>query len=127
MRIASYNVENLFNRARALDLFEKGYGDFVVEPYSITLEYSPTVFPDHPRAGPFTANLAGFLTSCLYGLTGLRLHAGEPETWFERRIVLPDGWDAVHVDRIWAHRQPKAMHAHHGDDRGHLGDTEATR
>ena len=114
------------DRARALDLFEKGYGDFVVEPYSITLEYSPTVFPDHPRAGPFTANLAGFLTSCLYGLTGLRLHAGDPKTWFERRIVLPDGWDAIHVDRIWAHRQPKAMHAHHGDDRAHLTDTEAT-
>ena len=115
------------DRARALDLFEKGYGDFVVEPYNITLEYSPTVFPDHPRAGPFTANLAGFLTSCLYGLTGLRLHPGDPETWFERPIVLPEGWDAIHVDRIWAHRQPKAMHAHHGDNRAHLSDAKATR
>src|SRR6266487_1702111 len=81
----------LGDRAAALDLFEKGYGDFVVEPYTITTEYSPTAFPDQPRAGPFTANLGGFLTSCLYGLTGLRLHDGDPPSWFERRIVLPAG------------------------------------
>jgi hypothetical protein len=108
------------DRHAALDLFEKGYAEFVVEPYTITTEYSPVAFPDHPRAGPFTANLGGFLTSCLYGLTGLRLHAGDPASWFEREIVLPAGWDAIDAGRIWVRGRPMALHAGHGDDRGRL-------
>jgi hypothetical protein len=110
----------LGDRARSLELFERGYAEFVVEPFTITTEYSPTVFPDHERAGPFTANLGGFLTSCLYGLTGLRLHDGEPASWFERKITLPSGWDGIHVDRIWAHGQPMALHASHGAEHGYL-------
>jgi len=110
----------LGDRAAALDLFEKGYGDFVVEPYTITTEYSPTAFPDQPRAGPFTANLGGFLTSCLYGLTGLRLHDGDPPSWFERRIVLPAGWDAIDVDRLWVRRQPCGLRAEHDAERASL-------
>jgi hypothetical protein len=115
----------LGDRARSLDLFEKGYADFVIEPYTITAEYSPSVFPDQPRAGPFTANLAGFLTSCLYGLTGLRLHSGDPASWFERKIILPSGWDGIHVDRIWARGKPMALNAVHGADRGFLAPSDA--
>ena len=110
----------LGDRARSLDLFEKGYGDFVIDPYTITTEYSPTVFPDQPRAGPFTANLAGFLTSCLYGLTGLRLHGGDPATWCEREIVLPDGWEAIQVERLWVRGGSAALRAEQDDDRAHL-------
>jgi hypothetical protein len=110
----------LGDRAASLDLFEKGYGDFVIEPFTVTAEYSPQVYPDRARAGPFTANLGGFLTSCLYGLTGLRLHGGDPASWFGRRIVLPAGWDAIHVDQIFARAQPRAVHAAHGDERGRL-------
>jgi protein-glucosylgalactosylhydroxylysine glucosidase len=108
------------DRAASLDLFEKGYADFVIEPFTITTEYSPNVYPDHTRAGPFTANLGGFLTSCLYGLTGLRLHSGDPAAWFERPVVLPEGWDAVHVDRVFARGQARMMHAAHGDEHGRL-------
>jgi len=110
----------LGDRVASLELFEKGYADFVVEPFTVTTEYSPRVFPDRPAAGPFTANLGGFLTSCLYGLTGLRLHSGDPASWFERRIVLPEGWDAIHVDRIFVRGEPRGMHAAHGDERGRL-------
>ena len=112
----------LGDRDRSLSLFEWGYGDFVVEPFTVTTEYSPTYFPDHPRAGPFTANLGGFLTSVLYGLTGLRLHDGPPQSWFERPVVLPKGWDAVHVDRVWARGRPMALDAEHGAERGRLTD-----
>jgi protein-glucosylgalactosylhydroxylysine glucosidase len=111
------------DRSAALDLFEKGYADFVIDPYTVTTEYSPTVYPDHPRAGPFTANIGGFLTSCLYGLTGLRLHGGDPDSWFRRKIVLPEGWDAIHVDQVWAHGRPMTMDAAHGDQRGRVADT----
>jgi hypothetical protein len=110
----------LGDRARSLALFEWGYGDFVIGPYTITAEYSPVYFPEHVRAGPFTANLGGFLTSCLYGLTGLRLDEGPPESWFGRAVVLPDGWDAVHVDRVWVRGRPMALDARQGEERGRL-------
>jgi hypothetical protein len=112
----------LGDRARSLDLFEQGYGQFIVDPYTITLEYSPSVFPDHPRAGPFTGNLGGFLTSCLYGLTGLHLIDGGPSTWFQRAIVLPEGWDAIHSDSVWVRDRRMALHAGHGDPRGQFND-----
>lgn len=90
----------LGDRERSLELFERGYGDFVIDPFSITAEYQPQVFPEQPVAGPFTANIAGFLTSCLYGLTGLRIGAGDPPSWCERPISMPTGWEGVHVERI---------------------------
>jgi hypothetical protein len=106
----------LGDRKRALELFERGYAAFITEPYSVTLEYEPTVFPEQPRAAPFTANLAGFLMSCLYGLTGLRLSSKPPGEWCERPIVLPQGWDAVEVERVWARGAPARLAARHGDD-----------
>lgn len=110
----------LGERSAALDLFEKGYADFVIDPYTITTEYSPTTYPEQPRAGPFTANLAGFLTGCLYGLTGLQLHSGEPSSWLQQNVTLPEGWDAIDVERIWARGRPAALHAEHGADRARL-------
>lgn len=108
------------DRAASRDLFERGYAEFVTEPFTITTEYSPRVYPERVPAAPFTANIGGFLTSCLYGLTGLRLHSGDPSTWFEREIVMPEGWDAVHVDRLFARGHARTMHAAHGDHRARL-------
>jgi protein-glucosylgalactosylhydroxylysine glucosidase len=110
----------LGDRAASLDLFEKGYADFVIDPYTITTEYSPSVYPDQPVAGPFTANLAGFLTGCLYGLTGLQLHSGEPASWCHRDVTLPEGWDAIDVERLWIRGWPATLHAEHGADRARL-------
>jgi hypothetical protein len=104
----------LGDRERSLELFERGYADFVIDPFSITAEYDPKVFPDQPVAGPFTANIGGFLTSCIYGLTGLRIGAGEPTSWCERQISMPRGWDGVHVERIWARGWPASLTAQHG-------------
>jgi hypothetical protein len=114
----------LGDRAACLDMFEKGYGQFVIDPYTITAEYAPSVFPQQPVAGPFTANLAGFLTSCFYGLTGLRLHSGDPQTWFQRPIVLPEGWEEIQVDQVWVRGQFMSLNARHGDERGHLAPHE---
>jgi protein-glucosylgalactosylhydroxylysine glucosidase len=110
----------LGDRAASLDLFEKGYAEFVVEPYTITTEYSPTAYPNQPRAGPFTANLGGFLTSCLYGLTGLRLDSGDPAAWFHRKITLPRDWDAIQVDRVWVRGRPAALRAEQDAERAQL-------
>jgi hypothetical protein len=111
------------DRARSLELFESGYADFVVDPFSITTEYAPKVFPDQVVAGPFTANIGGFLVSLLYGLTGLRIDDADPEAWCRRPITMPAGWDGVEVERVWARGQPARLLARHGADRGSLTST----
>jgi hypothetical protein len=106
----------LGDRERALELFERGYADFVIDPFALTTEYAPAVFPEQPVAGPFTANLGGFLTSCLYGLSGIRIGPGEPEGWCARPVTLPKGWTELHVDRVSARGRPLRLTARHGDD-----------
>ena len=108
------------DRERSLELFERGYADFVVDPFRITTEYSPSVFPDQPLAGPFAANIGAFLSSCLYGLTGMRFGADDPQHWFTRPVVLPAGWDAIHVERLWVHGEPFSLEACHGERGGRL-------
>jgi trehalose/maltose hydrolase-like predicted phosphorylase len=110
----------LGDRERSLELFERGYADFVVQPFSITTEYAPDVFPEQPVAGPFYANLGGFLTSCLYGLAGLRIADGEPETWCARTVTLPSGWEAIEVDRVWARGKEARLTARQGDEHATL-------
>lgn len=110
----------LGDRAAALDLFEKGYGQFIIEPYTVTTEYAPAVYPDMPRAGPFSANLGGFITGCLYGLTGMRLNESDPAAWFERPVVMPEGWDAIEIERVWARGEEVSMLAEHGATQGQL-------
>jgi hypothetical protein len=104
------------DRARSLELFERGYAAFVVDPFSITTEYDPEVFPEQPVAGPFAANIGGFLLSCLYGLPGLRIGEGDPATWCVRPVTLPKGWEAIEVDRIWVRGRPARLLARHGDE-----------
>jgi hypothetical protein len=37
----------LGDRGAALEMFERGYGDFITELYRLTLEYAPNVFPNN--------------------------------------------------------------------------------
>jgi protein-glucosylgalactosylhydroxylysine glucosidase len=108
------------DRAAALERFERGYADFIVEPYTIAAEYSPHVYPDQPVAGPFAANMGGFLSACLYGLPGLHLKPGAPSSWCRRPVVLPQGWDAIHVERVWVRDEPMHLIAEHGAQRAQL-------
>ena len=116
----------LGNRERALELFERGYADFVIDPFALTTEYANAVFPEQPVAGPFTANLGGFLTSSLYGLPGIQIGPGEPESWCTRPVTLPKGWKELHVDRVWARGQPLRLTARHGDDHARLEGGESS-
>ena len=56
--------------ALAVELLERGYGDFINEPFLEPDEY-PRSRTDRPRASPMFANLSGYLTSVLYGFTGI--------------------------------------------------------
>jgi trehalose/maltose hydrolase-like predicted phosphorylase len=110
----------LADRAEALRWFEKGYADFIEDPFSETNEFSRKRFPEKPRTGPFMANLGGFLMSCLYGLTGLQLSSAEPSEWFTRPVVLPEGWDAIEVDRLYVRGRAARLEARHGAARATL-------
>jgi hypothetical protein len=72
------------------------------------------VFPEQEIAGPFTANLGGFLTACLYGLTGIAQNAGEPETWCRRPVALPKGWRGIEVERVWVRGSELRLSARRG-------------
>jgi hypothetical protein len=100
--------------------FEEGYVKFALEPFAMIDEYSSEVYPEMPRAGPFFANMGAFLTGCLYGLSGIRLGPGDPESWCERPVVMPAGWDGIEVERIWVRGKPARLSARHGDERARI-------
>src|SRR4051794_6497191 len=99
--------------AQARDLLDKSYGDFVYEPFTETDEF-PNFAEDKPRTGPMFANIGGFLTTLLYGYTGIRIGPGDPETWPERAVVMPSGWKAIHVERVWARGEGRSLTAVNG-------------
>ena len=107
-------------RERSLDLFERGYAEFVNEPFWETDEFSRKRFPEKPRVGPFQANLAGFLSACLYGLPGIRVGQDEPCEWARRPVTLPSGWNAIEVEQLWIRDRPARLYAAHGAQRADL-------
>jgi trehalose/maltose hydrolase-like predicted phosphorylase len=110
----------LGDRRLSSHLFEEGYAKFACERFNVVHEYREDKFPEQPVSGPFMANLGGFLMSCLFGLTGLRIGPGDPATWSERPVVMPDLWDAIEVDRLWIRGRPASLRAKHGDEHATL-------
>ena len=99
--------------ALAAELLERGYGDFINEPFLEPDEY-PRSRTDRPRASPMFANLSGYLTSVLYGFTGIQLGHGDPATWSQHPVTMPEGWRGIHVERIWARGGPATLDAESG-------------
>jgi protein-glucosylgalactosylhydroxylysine glucosidase len=109
------------DRRRSAALFEEGYAKFCSPRFANVHEFRVDRFPDEPVAGPFYANLSGFLLACIYGLGRLRLGPGGPDAWCRPGpIVMPAGWDGVEIDRIWAHGRPHHFLACHGDQRARI-------
>lgn len=102
------------DRKRALSLLDEGYGKFSQGHFRQILEYRPDRHPDQPQAGPFFANMGGFLMSLLLGFPGLQPNGGAVETWHRRKVVLPAGWEAIEVDRLWIRGRPMRLVARHG-------------
>lgn len=109
------------DRDLALRLFEEGYAAYDHPRFHQCLEYRA----DHPdqetAAGPFFANLGGMLMGLVYGLTGLVVDDGPPESWPRRPVVLPTGWDAIEIGRIWVRGRAARLTARQGSDRAELG------
>ncbi|MFQ5795450.1 MAG: glycoside hydrolase family 65 protein [Candidatus Bipolaricaulia bacterium] len=105
-------------RKLALEFFEKGIADYILEPFMGFGEFSSRPQP------MFLTNPAGFLLALYFGLTGLELDAGPPEDWFKRPIVMPEGWDGIEVERIWARGRPVHLVARHGDQQATMSFTD---
>ena len=109
------------DRELAAGLLETGYGNFINEPWLETDEFSNTA-PEMPQTGPMFANIGGYLTTLLYGYPGIRPGAGAPETWAERPVVLPAGWKAIRVERIWVRGEGRSLTAVHGAPAAVMGE-----
>ncbi len=106
-------------RKLAAELFERGYAAFFDDPFDAPDEYE-ALDSRFPQASPMLANLGAFLGSLLYGLPGLLPNAGDPQTWAERRVVLPAGWRSIEVERLWVRGRPTRLVAAHGAERAVL-------
>ena len=102
----------LGDRTLSSRLFEEGYADFIDEPFWVTNEFSRR-FPEQPKAGPLGANVGGFLTSCMYGLSGLVLGPDSPAEWASRPAVMPELWEGIEIERVWARGRPMRLTAMH--------------
>jgi hypothetical protein len=108
------------DRRLSAQLMDEGYGQFCVGRFEQTLEYRPDVFPDQPRAGPFFANLGGFLIGLLTGFPGLQPAPGDVKNWAKRPVVLPETWTSIEVGRVWVRGMPYRLVARHGAGQAEL-------
>jgi trehalose/maltose hydrolase-like predicted phosphorylase len=122
MLSALYGVwaARLGDRGRALRMLEEGYGKFVTGRFHQTLEYRRDTFPEQPPAGPFFANIGGFLAGLILGFSGLRPSSADPSQWASRPVVLPGGWQAIEIERLWVRGREARLEAVHGADRAVL-------
>ena len=97
----------------AMELLERGYGDFITQPFLEPDEF-PVAMADKPQASPMFANLSGYLTGLLYGFPGLRPNHGMPGTWSDRPVTLPAGWRGIEIERVWVRGQPFRLSARSG-------------
>ena len=104
-------------RALAARLLDEGYAQMHVGRFLQQLEQRPDREPDKPRAGPFFANMGGFLSGLLFGLPAIRVGPEEPTDWPRRSVILPAAWKSIVVERAWIRGKPARIVARHGAGR----------
>lgn len=105
------------DRRLALRMLEEGYAAFERGRFGQILEYRPDRFPEQTPAGPFAANMGGFLLGCMWGLPGILPGHDDPSRWGRRPVVLPDGWEAIEIERAWVRDREAHIEARHGAER----------
>jgi len=103
------------NRRLALKMLDEGYAQFTIGRFLQTLEYRRDKFPEQPVAGPFFANMGGFLMGLLFGFTGIQPSPASIKEWSVRKAVLPYGWEAIEAERMWVRGKPMALSAAQGE------------
>jgi hypothetical protein len=84
-------------RDLAAKLFDAGYAQFTSDRFVQTLEYAPT---RSRTSRPPVRSAAGELAAAA--------------------VVLPAGWKAIEVDRVWVRGRPARLIARHGDERARI-------
>jgi protein-glucosylgalactosylhydroxylysine glucosidase len=113
------------DRRRATKLLDEGYAKFVSDRFMNTHEWRHDKFPEYPRAGPFIANLGGFIVSLIYGFPRLVAGAGDLDTWCRGPIVMPDAWDSIEISRLILRGREVRLVAKDGEPRAHIEIGEA--
>jgi len=108
------------DRALSLRLLDEGYAQFTVGRFGQVLEYRPDKFPEQPQAGPFAANIGGFLMSLMTGFPGLQPTLDDPHSWPCKRVILPDGWQEIAIEHLWVRGRPYRLRAVQGAERATL-------
>ena len=108
------------DRELAAKRLDDGYAKFCTGRFMQTLEYREDVFPEQPRAGPFFANMGGFLTGLILGFPRIQPGPGDPADWCAGPIVLPAGWEAIEIDRLWIRGEAWKLTAKQGAERATL-------
>src|SRR5258705_2823691 len=103
------------NRKLSSDLLDRGYGDFCTDRFMRTLEYRKDIFPEQPPAGPFFANLGGFLLGLIAGFPKIQPGPADPQEWCKGQVVLPAGWRSIQIDRVWIRGKPWRLSAIQGE------------
>jgi protein-glucosylgalactosylhydroxylysine glucosidase len=103
------------NRRLSLEMLDRGYGDFCTGRFMQTLEYRKDVFPEQPPAGPFFANLGGFLLGLILGFPKIQPGPDNPQDWCKGPVILPAGWRSIEIDRIWIRGKPWRLSAAQGE------------
>ena len=108
------------DRDLSLRLFEEGYAAYDHGRFHQCLEYRTDHADSLVPAGPFFANLGGMLLGLLFGLTGLVIDEDDPSGWTKRTIVLPTGWSAIEVERVWVRGRAARLLAFNGEAEARL-------
>ena len=96
-----------------------GFGDFINEPF-----LEPDEYPrDANGSSPCFADVRQ--PERIPDRSAVRVHrdpdvAGEPETWAERPVALPEGWKGIHVERISVRGAARQLDALGGADHAAL-------
>lgn len=88
------------NTALAREFLEKGTAARVIEPAMQFIESVRDLKSGCPPTIFLTA-CGALLNACMLGFTGLHPDSGEPSAWSSCPAVLPDGWEAITIDRVF--------------------------
>ena len=102
------------DRRRTLRFLDDGYAAFTDDRFRNVHEYDSRKFPEQPVAGPFMANLSGFLLNLYYGFSGLRPSMDDHSRWTDRPVCLPAGWDGIEVEALHVRDGRAHLLAEHG-------------
>ncbi len=112
-------------REKALAFLETGVMDLVEMSFWQTVESNQAPFAEALPKTVFVTKCGAHLTAILQGMTGLQFNGGDPQTWGKYPVALPQGWEAIEVERVWVRGAPMRLTARHGEAKARLETLES--